>query len=415
MTAMQPMGSVATKQGCQTSRWQRQGWWTLLWLCLAGGLLQPGLSTVRAGEIPGLRAQITEALRTYLLPQLPRGASVSVVAAFPYRDPSKPALDGLSSQFSARLDRETRGALTALGVPLDPASLALERTSTGLDPCLQPDISRVVITGEYAKEGQELVVTYRICNRETLRDRVKILNLPAETISELVWMPKERKPSNVILSNPVVVTLPSQPTGAGGGAQPMAPQAKVGTPAAPSAGPSVGAGTGPSPLADLTIEVAPDRGAGAFYHLGETIQLRVRANRDCWVYVWHTDAEGELQLLFPNIMDGENHLMGGLTRTIGLPGAVAGSFPIILPTGLETLRVVAQEGQQFGDYDDIMGQLSWERPLWKVRVESLAQVRRAVTKGVGLWTPSAPRLSTAPAGVKVRRQATSTAYFTVLR
>lgn len=120
-------------------------------------------------------------------------------------------------------------------------------------------------------------------------------------------------------------------------------------PAAVSVRPSAGelgraqelARLGASTQGGLTVSVSTDRGAGAAYRDGEKLRAMIRVNKDAYVRLYHVDAAGYMQLIWPNPYDGGNGLLkAGQSATLP-PADEPFTFELHPPYGLEFLKAVA--------------------------------------------------------------------------
>jgi hypothetical protein len=92
----------------------------------------------------------------------------------------------------------------------------------------------------------------------------------------------------------------------------------------------------------LAVNAWVDRGCGATYPVGSQMVVYVRCSKDCWVKVFHTSADGETKLLFPNKVDRNNRLAGGEVHPLG-DASYPFQFDITPPLGVEMISVVASD------------------------------------------------------------------------
>lgn len=105
-------------------------------------------------------------------------------------------------------------------------------------------------------------------------------------------------------------------------------------------------------LTDVTIETSTAKGAEISvwtkkkeYRVGEKLQVHFRAKEDCYVYLYHESARGEVTLIFPNEFDGENFIEGGKQYTI--PDDSYGfDFIIQPPLGTERIKALVTREKQ---------------------------------------------------------------------
>ena len=108
---------------------------------------------------------------------------------------------------------------------------------------------------------------------------------------------------------------------------------------------------------------------------GQRVAFRVEVDRDCYVGVWHVDAQGQVSQLFPNQHDADNFIPAGQPRTI--PGELDYAIRATPSSGPEFLHVVAsterwesRAGQHMGPY--VVFATPQERAKWKEQVRGLS-------------------------------------------
>ena len=97
----------------------------------------------------------------------------------------------------------------------------------------------------------------------------------------------------------------------------------------------------PNRESEFDIEVWVDRGNGAVYSLGETLEISFRSERDCYLKLYHVSAAGEVRLIFPNTFCAENLVRANVVYRI--PGDDAFEFVMTPPLGSEIIKAVASE------------------------------------------------------------------------
>ncbi len=113
-------------------------------------------------------------------------------------------------------------------------------------------------------------------------------------------------------------------------------------------------GDGPPPF---RLEVTTDRGAHGAYFEGERLTLRVTAERDCWVRLFHVSgSDRRLTLIFPNRSDTSAFLAAGMTQVAPSAGSGA-TFEVSPPYGVDAIVALASE-TPFEDGDWISTQLA---------------------------------------------------------
>ena len=96
-----------------------------------------------------------------------------------------------------------------------------------------------------------------------------------------------------------------------------------------------------NPAPAFGVSVSLDKaGDVPTYAVGERISIRVRSERDAYVYLYSLQPDGSVTQILPNRFDDENYLRGGETRTY--PPRDAGYvFNVEAPTGLSRVVAVA--------------------------------------------------------------------------
>jgi tRNA A-37 threonylcarbamoyl transferase component Bud32 len=107
----------------------------------------------------------------------------------------------------------------------------------------------------------------------------------------------------------------------------------------PSAGEQIQKIAVPSPQrpVETTVEVWTEKKR---YRVGDSIKIHFRARDDSYLFLYHEDALGRGQMIFPSQKDEDNFIVGGLTHTIPDPNA---SFDFIVqpPTGTERIKALS--------------------------------------------------------------------------
>lgn len=100
----------------------------------------------------------------------------------------------------------------------------------------------------------------------------------------------------------------------------------------------------------FVVKAWPDRGKGATYKNGEDMVLNVYSNRDCYIKIYHIDAQKQLTLIFPNQWAGNNQIKKNTLYQI--PDESYGFvWKMQPPFGTEFFKVVAQT-EPFKDIED---------------------------------------------------------------
>lgn len=92
--------------------------------------------------------------------------------------------------------------------------------------------------------------------------------------------------------------------------------------------------------AGLKVSVSTERGANAVYRDGEMMVILVTVNKDAYAKVYHIDADGKIQLIWPNRFGGSGRLAAG--ELVRIPGdGDPFMFRMKQPYGTEFIKVVA--------------------------------------------------------------------------
>ncbi|MFW6119513.1 MAG: PEGA domain-containing protein [Petrotogales bacterium] len=98
----------------------------------------------------------------------------------------------------------------------------------------------------------------------------------------------------------------------------------------------------PEPDQELQVEIWLDKETGSVYRTGEEVGIYFKANKDAYVAIYDIMPSGEVQLLFPNKYDKENHVKAN--REYQLPTDNASTrykLRVSGPSGLEIFQIVA--------------------------------------------------------------------------
>jgi hypothetical protein len=95
----------------------------------------------------------------------------------------------------------------------------------------------------------------------------------------------------------------------------------------------------------VKIQVYPNKGDSAYYVEGDSITFHFKANKDCYVYLYHMDSEGVVQQLFPNnvnIAGGSDKNFVKSDKVYSIPDDMGCIFYAKGPAyGLEMVKVIA--------------------------------------------------------------------------
>ena len=81
------------------------------------------------------------------------------------------------------------------------------------------------------------------------------------------------------------------------------------------------------------------------YKTGENVMLKVKANEDCYIWVFDTGTSGKVHQVYPNKFDKKNFLAAG--KTLSIPGKDSKyKLEVSPPSGKELITVVASKGDR---------------------------------------------------------------------
>ncbi|MFP4383615.1 MAG: DUF4384 domain-containing protein [Spirochaetia bacterium] len=108
----------------------------------------------------------------------------------------------------------------------------------------------------------------------------------------------------------------------------------------------------------FSVYAALDKGSSPVYRLGDELTIYIYANQDAYIKVYHTNAEGEKSLIFPNRYHPDNKVSGGDLLRIPNDGYPF-RFSVTEPLGVEQILVAASPSQ-FKDIEEAFTELSME-------------------------------------------------------
>ncbi len=91
----------------------------------------------------------------------------------------------------------------------------------------------------------------------------------------------------------------------------------------------------------LKIEVWTSRGKGGVYEEGEKLQVYFRANRSCYLRLYHVDVNGKKQLIFPNQFHPDNKKLNANEIYYFPSNDMNFDFELGAPFGVEMIQAVA--------------------------------------------------------------------------
>jgi hypothetical protein len=89
---------------------------------------------------------------------------------------------------------------------------------------------------------------------------------------------------------------------------------------------------------EFEVKVWVDKSNASTYTVGEHLRIHFKAEKDCYVKLYHVDARGTVQLIFPNNEDKDNEIKAGVVYTIPQKGK-----PVVItePLGTEFIKAIA--------------------------------------------------------------------------
>ncbi len=97
----------------------------------------------------------------------------------------------------------------------------------------------------------------------------------------------------------------------------------------------------PAKTTNLSVVATLDR-ASRTYKTGENVMVRVKANEDCYVWVFDTGTSGKVHQIYPNKFDKKNFLSAG--KTLSIPGKDSKyRLAVSPPSGAELITVIASK------------------------------------------------------------------------
>lgn len=126
---------------------------------------------------------------------------------------------------------------------------------------------------------------------------------------------------------------------------------------------------------DLKIKVWVDS-PNSTYKVGETIVVHFVANKNCYVRLFHTDSQGAIHQLFPNVFGQENHIKANDVNSIPTD-AMGFTFEASQPCGADILKIVAST-QPFKEEDLKFGDGEIFKDLGFSDAKTIARIRRGI-------------------------------------
>lgn len=128
---------------------------------------------------------------------------------------------------------------------------------------------------------------------------------------------------------------------------------------------------------DLKVNLWVDKGKGSIYKKGEKVIVYFMVNKNCFIRLYHTNANGELQLLFPNFYSRSDYIQAN--QFYSIPNdSMAFDFEVVPPYGVEILNAVVSS-RPFPPEDFSIPEGEVFRPLGKATEEN---VQSLISRGI---------------------------------
>ncbi|MBX8465273.1 DUF4384 domain-containing protein, partial [Deinococcus sp. RIT780] len=129
----------------------------------------------------------------------------------------------------------------------------------------------------------------------------------------------------------------------------------------------------------LNVEVWVNRDAGGrgnpVYRKGEQLSVGLKTNQDAYVYLFNVNANGQIDLFFPNNFEESNFVQAGVTRVFPSQGAKY-NFTVGGPNGQDRLLAVASTREL--DLKDV-ARFADGQGFAQVRVQGQENLARALS------------------------------------
>ncbi|WP_425544391.1 DUF4384 domain-containing protein [Deinococcus depolymerans] len=129
----------------------------------------------------------------------------------------------------------------------------------------------------------------------------------------------------------------------------------------------------------LKVEVWVNRDAGGqnnpTYRKGEQLSVGLKTNQDAYVYLFNVNANGQIDLFFPNNFEESNFVKAGVTRVFPPQGAKY-TFTVGGPNGQDRLLALASTRPL--DLEDV-ARFAEDQGFAKVRVQGQENLARALS------------------------------------
>ncbi|GGR49315.1 S-layer protein [Deinococcus seoulensis] len=130
---------------------------------------------------------------------------------------------------------------------------------------------------------------------------------------------------------------------------------------------------------DLDVQVWVNRDANGqgnpVYRKGEQLSVGLKTNRDAFVYLFNVNANGQIDLFFPNTYEESNFVQAGVTRVFPSQGAKY-TFTVGGPNGQDRLLALASTKEL--DLNDI-ARFAENQGFAQVKVEGQENLARALS------------------------------------
>lgn len=147
---------------------------------------------------------------------------------------------------------------------------------------------------------------------------------------------------------------------------------------------------------EFKVKITPLKGQGTNYYDGESIRFRVEASRNCYIKVIYLSSIGDgaagktrmNTLLFPNVHDRDNFIMGGKPTIIGKMGELIAQTPY----GKDIVTVVASL-TQFTDIEESLRKAAATGQYYQKVTRNISDAVKS--RGIGVAPQFTKKTSTA--------------------
>ena len=134
-------------------------------------------------------------------------------------------------------------------------------------------------------------------------------------------------------------------------------------------------------LGPISLQLTSDRGKNPRYRIGEKMHLKIRLDRDAWLYCFYRQADGDMIQMLPNRFTRRKLIMprfaAGILHTIPGEKIFPFNFDISAPAGSETVRCFATSREVLRDLPTELRGRSFD-PIGKRTQARLSRIFRQI-------------------------------------